>query len=90
MHERSLCTGHTDVSDDDEATSVWVTTLNCEGVEDGNDGTSPMIEQTETPTAAESKAKIDKVVQVISKWKKWSMVARQIACMNEKMGAKEV
>lgn len=57
-------------------------------MEDENDGTSPKMEQTETRTAAESKAQIDNFV--CSRSKMEAIVAPQISHTIKKRFLKEV
>lgn len=45
-------TARTDLSKDTAATRTWATLLKSEFVEDGNNGTRPVLEQTETPIVA--------------------------------------
>lgn len=88
MHEPCVRTANTHVNEDNADTSVWATILNSKGVEDGNDGTHPKMEQMETPTVTESKKKVDNIVP--SNSEKEDMIAAQVACTTEKMVSKKI
>lgn len=83
MLEPCLGTAHTDVKDDNAATSVWAMVLNTEDVENGINGTHLKMEQMETTMMADLKPQVENVVPRKSKME--NNVALQIACIPQMM-----
>lgn len=87
MHASSFRIVHQDVTDDNATTSAWATLLNSEGFEERNDRMHLKMEQTETPTVAESRPPAYNVVQ--SHRKIEAMITLQIDCTTKQMVSKE-
>lgn len=62
IHQLSLPTAHTDVSDDECICKRVGHAIKLQGHREWNDGMRPNIEQSETPAVPESKPKVDNVV----------------------------
>lgn len=87
VHWPSLLTANTSVNGNKAATSMWAMLLSSKGVQDGNNGMYPKMEQTETALVAELDREVNNVVP--SKIKMEEMITAKIGCTIERRVAKE-